>query len=67
MRELKARVAAAASLLEDEQGKPSHRLMSGLQADAVIMVIREADMMPADQLAAIGALIATAPFTQSDI
>jgi hypothetical protein len=67
VRELKARVAAAVSLLEDEQGKPSHRLMSGLQADAVIMVIREADMMPADQLAAIGALIAGSPFTQADV
>jgi hypothetical protein len=67
VRELKARVAAAVSLLEDEQGKPSHRLMSGLQADAVIMVIREADMMPADQLAAIGALIASSPFTQADV
>jgi hypothetical protein len=67
VRELKARVAAAAALLEDEQGKPSHSLMSGLQADAVIMVIREADKMPADQLAAIGTLIATAPFSQSDI
>jgi hypothetical protein len=67
VRELKARVAAAVSLLEDEQGKPSHRLMSGLQADAVIMVIRDADMMPADQLAAIGALIAGSPFTQADV
>jgi hypothetical protein len=67
VRELKARVAAAAAFLEDEQGKPSHSLMSGLQADAVIMVIREADKMPADQLAAIGTLIATAPFSQSDI
>ena len=67
VRELKARVAAAVSLLEDAQGKPSHRLMSGLQADAVIMVIRDVDMMPADQLAAVGAQIATAPFTQADI
>mgnify|MGYP000532748983 CR=1 FL=1 len=67
VRELKARVAAAVSLLEDAQGKPSHRLMSGLQADAVIMVMREADRMPADQLASVGALIATAPFKQSDI
>jgi hypothetical protein len=67
VRELKARVAAAVALLEDEQGKPSHSLISGLQADAVIMVIREADKMPADQLAAIGSLIATAPFSQSDI
>ena len=67
VRELKARVAAAAALLADEQGKPSHSLMSGFQADAVIMVIREADKMPADELAAIGVLIASAPFTQSDI
>ena len=67
VRELKARAAAAAALLEDEQGKPSHSLMSGFQADAVIMLIREADKMPADELAAIGVLIASAPFTQSDI
>ena len=67
VRELKARVAAAAALLADEQGKPSHSLMSGFQADAVIMVIRDADKMPADELAAIGVLIASAPFTQSDI
>jgi hypothetical protein len=67
VRELKARVAAAVALLEDEQGKPTHGLMSGLQADAVIMVMREADRMPADQLASVGALIATAPFKQSDI
>ncbi len=31
------------------------------------MLIREADKMPADELAAIGFLIASAPFTQSDI
>jgi hypothetical protein len=67
VRELKARVAAAAALLADEQGTPTHSLMSGLQADAVIMVIREADKMPADELAAIGVLIASAPFTSSDI
>jgi hypothetical protein len=66
-RELKARVAAAAAMLQDEVGKPSHSLLSGFQADAVIMVIREADKMPADQLASIGTLIATAPFTQADI
>jgi hypothetical protein len=67
VRELKARVAAAAALLADEQGKPSYSLMSGFQADAVIMVIRETDKMPADELAAIGVLIASAPFTPSDI
>jgi hypothetical protein len=67
VRELKARVAAAAALLADEQGKPSYGLMSGFQADAVIMVIRETEKMPADELAAIGVLIASAPFTPSDI